>query len=757
MMSLAMASEYWGGGGYLLLPYDSTTGLVPEAFATVVRAYDPDHVVLAQFPLTVWDDILPGGVHINGPRDGAERLQALHAMSPEAEEIAKAGRAQVSGWCSPMRVSYMEREPATETMYQLRSDPVDAGTLIPAPITDSLVRLAASGTWRSKESLTAAMLVGVATSEPTARPEPDSGVLRWLIDRTGSPGSLRWSLGATALSEGEEPLPWFQAEQNLERATTGYSLDAGAVVVGDSASDFALALAYDRMLGFGLWLPTDWLSDDNLMGRTIAPALRTRNRNAERQGKRIFVTSRSIDAQGLEAACARLRDPRVDVMINGERFQQGNDRGGLVVGDSDFSNGIGRLLIDEHVGAPVSLPFASEPDGSLLAETELVAPVPNKLLLDRFDFRLPYWYVDVSLNDDFVPSGRNLSGKVLTHASGFDRVNVRRSVSGYSYDSTSMGLVMAGTYVVSRLARPRLRRLSMLAWLRGMASGAGLLVDVSMPGRHADLLAGRLGSRSALVDLVAGQAHPFLRAFASMPPRSEGQPDYVRIRGDAFLTYNQMLAIAPGLSSDEMTGVVDRLTETRILRRGFVLGCEECGRPSFMPVDGLSQAYECSQCGGGNQLISARWKSDGNEPKWFYDLHPAFRELLRTRSDLVLLASAALTRNARRHVDIAEVEFTDEGSGERVAEIDLVAHVDGTLVISEVKAGAKFGTQAERNGRIGKLVRIAEVLKADRIVLATEQAEWTLADVDALTKRARREFGSAVKVGVLPNLAHGAI
>lgn len=43
-----------------------------------------------------------------------------------------------------------------------------------------------------------------------------------------------------------------------------WSSEGGAVVVGDSAEDFALAYAYERLLGFGVWLSPEMLKNEKL-------------------------------------------------------------------------------------------------------------------------------------------------------------------------------------------------------------------------------------------------------------------------------------------------------------------------------------------------------------------------------------------------------------------------------------------------------------------------------------------------------------
>ena len=244
-----------------------------------------------------------------------------------------------------------------------------------------------------------------------------------------------------------------------------------------------------------------------------------------------------------------------------------------------------------------------------------------------------------------------------------------------------------------------------------------------------------------------------LRAFVrrdKRPTPAERDPEIVVLGLDPFLSFNAIYKLLGGTREDAID-VVDDLVSKRLLRRGLVLNCSECGRPSFVDADRLGQQFECSQCATMNALVSARWHEKTPEPTWFYDLYAAFRELLASRGDIVLLAAANLQGSSRTYADTSELEFYELDSERKVAEIDVIASVDGKVVIVEAKAGGAFGTK-QRGSQTAKLLRMAKALRADRIQLATIQPHWNQTDVDHLMKLAAAVKPFAIDVDVATSL-----
>jgi hypothetical protein len=760
MIALRAASDYWGGAGFILVPYDMVTGLAAAEFAEIVRTYDPDHVVTVTVPISQWEDWRPGYFRVEGVEDEEQRLQLLaNAHWDEDGPAAQHARDEVAGWCSPMRGIRLGTEDADRQMEEVTSiKPRTAADdargfrsgLAPAPRPRQGARLAASGSWRSDLGLLAAMRVGVADAERKDRPEPTDRP-DWFMHPVGdAPTSLIWNNEEIATTASTDLPRWFLAHQGLAQWTRGLLRDKIAVVVGDTARDFALALAYDRLIGLGVWLPTAMVDDETFRHYTH-PTLSSLISGLERAGERMVVTSTSIAPKLIAELVEKVRETHFPVLINDRRVRRRHET--VEARLPDLSRGSLSYLANEHVGANISIPMSTTPDGTREALTGLETPIPTEPVHAPNSGWMPYWLVDVTMFRDSTPRGRDLPGNALAVADDpFPSVNIRATRDGVTFDPHSMGLVLGGAPLSGRIGRPRLRSLSMLAWIEAMAEPAELGVRLSSAGRLGELVRRRLGTRGDLLDLMKAENLPLLRAFTPLEKKPKTRDPNVVVLNDLdpYLSIEAVDALFPGDRSDAVA-LIDRLTAARLLRRGLILDCLECGRPSFYDADHLAQRFECSQCGASNELTSERWRKTA-EPRWFYDLYTAFRELLRTHGEVPLLAAARLrSQSPRGYADAPELEFYEMKSGKAIAEIDVIACGDGRLSVVEAKSNGTFGGTA-RLQQTEKLLRIAEVLKADQIVLATTTEHFNATDVLHAQTEGAKSSPFAVGIEVLASL-----
>lgn len=192
---------------------------------------------------------------------------------------------------------------------------------------------------------------------------------------------------------------------------------------------------------------------------------------------------------------------------------------------------------------------------------------------------------------------------------------------------------------------------------------------------------------------------------------------------------------------------LDALQGVGLARMGLVLNCNDCGRRSFYGIDDLGQRFRCPLCAAENEMSAARWKKPHVEPTWFYDLHTALRQLASQCGDLPIRAAARLSGQfPHSYGDCSEVEFVRDGA--TIAEIDLVAHVDGQVVVVEAKAGARLGSGRARGRQAAKIAQVARTVRADRVVLATDQPDWPETDVDKVKQALDHVFKDAPRPAV---------
>lgn len=602
----------------------------------------------------------------------------------------------------------------------------------------------------------AAMRVGVAQTESATgpRPEPTVDDLGWLIRSVDdAPHSLIWN-GSTITTRSSTNLkPWFLADQRLIQVSNSYLEDRAAIVIGNTGTDFALAVAYDRLIGNSAWLSRSLVDDEETFRREIQPATWMRTTDIEADGSHMAVASMSETTEYLEEVAPRIaasplprgvqlgRDPRAETVR---------------VGPATVTAGYLEYVVDEHVGVSMPIPVRVTEDGTTEALSGLEAPVPTELIHPLNSGWVPYWYVEVARIEDTTPRARDLPADALVVERGpMSSVNLRADRQSVTIDPHSMGFVMAGSFLPGRIGRPQLRGLSMMAWIEAMSEPEGLCVRLSQPGRQAELIRRRLGSRAALLDLMTAENVKMLRAFIprdkrQSPEERAANQDIVDLDGDPYLTFEAIAALLPG-GTDAAVAMIDKLSACRLLRRGLILGCVECGRPSFIDADRIGQEYECPQCAAHNILVSERWRK-GAEPRWFYDLYAVFRELLNSDGDVVLLAAASLRGSSRSYIDAPELEFHDRETGERIAEIDVIASVDREVVLVEAKSNGKYQGKVDREAHAEKMLRVAKALRADQIVLATTQEAWNATDVRHFGQEGASVEPFAVEVRTLTRL-----
>lgn len=753
--ALEVASEHWGGAGFILVPHDPETGEPSPLFAEIVRTYDPDHVVALQVRVADFEDWYPGSIRVSGVNTEEERAELIRNIHDElSAATSERARNIVASWCSPMRSARLlkerplrERESQTTIKAVDRSDRFRRG--LPAVPPLQVAVFAASSEWRTDLGLFSAARAGVVSDVSQPRPEPGLEVIDWGIRRDGAgPADLMYS-PHPAIKATEAPTV-FGSHPGLIQVSRRHVRDLAAVVVGDTGTDFALALAYDRILGRGHWVTPSMLDDPDILWR-LRSSLWWVIADLQQHASFLCVSSSSLDDGVLSEAAVALQEPNNELQRAGRVRARVDESETMQVRPPRLEQGYVELAVDEHAGSGTAIPMSVGDDGTLEALSALDAPVPSDLMYSVASGKVPYWYVDAFFPQDASPRARDLPGSALLAVTeeGFPEVTVRASKEGVSYNPASLGFVSGGSLLPGRLGRPRLRFLSMRAWIKAMANATELGVRLSPPGRQAELISRRLGSRNALLDLISSGNIHALRAFVPLEKVPKSREFGTTVIGlDPYLSFEALTACTG--SREDARELIDTLTAARLMRRGLTLGCEECGRLSFVDADRIGHEYECPQCGAQNMLTQARWR-EGDEPRWHYDLYTPLRTLLQTNGDIPLLASAHLRAKARSYSDAPELEFFDLDSGTAVAEVDVIASVDNKVVLVEAKAPGAFPNKT-RGRQTGKLLRIADVLRADEIILATSKPAWNAEDVRHLEREARAVKPFALAVSVLTDL-----
>ncbi len=529
-------------------------------------------------------------------------------------------------------------------------------------------------------------------------------------------------------------------------------------VIGSTAEDFALAVALDRMYGATAWMPVEWIEHSDLRW-PVHEGYRDLLWAARHTGHPPIVTSISLSEEELnEAARASWPEPVRSWVGSGNTLHL----------DGDPPEVIPAHLLD--LGTPMhlacapgdyDLPFTSptRADGRGGFDFLLPIPVHTPSSQELRAARRPFWEVDVEMYPPATPPGRNLHAQAsLAGDNAYPSTVLRSGRDGLSFNPMNMLFVPGGATLEQSITRPRLRVLGLRGWIEALAAQEQPSTDVrlSQAGRRAMILTRLWGSRSAVArDLLA--LNDFLREFkpsGSSDVQAYSKGDGVRLTSaEGYLTFAAAVRALPEMEIGEIRDRLNNLLHINVLHRGLIVPCSECERRAFYRIELLGESNTCPRCGAPAYMTAAR-RSEHGEPEWYYDLHGAVRELLGQNGDVPFLAGMALAATPHSFEDIAELDF--HRSDEDPDEIDIVAFVDGRLVIGEAKSVASLGTRREASQSIGKLLRVSDLLGADEILLATTASgPWKKSETDQLLKATaghRWKFGRIPQIRVVTDL-----
>lgn len=743
-LALHGATLTWGGAGFVLAPHEQ--GVIHPAVLRGLGAYDPDYVMALTPTLADVEALEPGSVDIHdstgAPLSPEARAAAIASAAGDTvvpDHRHDAARAAVVGACAPYRRwNAQAAEWDEDAQWWSVDGPGSSNRLIAAESVGATFAHVLS----AKPDLAGNLGVAVAARAGAIRP-PDvvadgdgvdldaaAAVIRWLVGRSGK---------APAVIAGD---PIGRDETAFARGLVGLApvytrrRPGPMLAAGDTASDFALALLWDRIYGTGTWLPRAWWpTDPGQLGAAVKQALLAQP--DRRAPWRLMSTSASPDE--LELLAEWLRTSKPAGSLGGT--QRAVREPQVEVAAIWPQNGVGHLAVRGQYDQTVALPIRRQPGDGGGFEMLADAPLPTVTDPALAHVSELVWEVDLQPSTSPMPSGRGLDGHALLIApEGSWPTWVRSGRDGTSYNAQRYDFVAAGATPQGQLARPRLRELGLLSWANALGAPAGRAYRLSDAGLRVNILTRMAAGRDALVDMLTGPLHATLGAFnathkstSAEYPAGEG----VVLADGGYLNLKGM-ALRAGVPAERARQLADPLLSAGILRRGLVLRCASCLRPSFLPVGRLGQHYECPRCGSQNELVQQRWQMPADEPLWFYDLHPAARELFSQHGDVPLMLAGRLRASSRRYADVAELELVDASSGEPVAESDLLAHVDGKVLVAEAKStDALADTTKKAREAARKRVLLASELRADEVIMATTAAAWAPSSISIMLNAIR--------------------
>lgn len=520
------------------------------------------------------------------------------------------------------------------------------------------------------------------------------------------------------------------------------------VVVGDTASDFCLALALLRMSQLAFWLPSHLAADQEEQGQQARSCLREALSSLSKGhfiSEKVLLVSLSLSKRELEAIRSQLESNR-------PRFSRPH---------MDF-------VLDDPSPAIPAWPICLL--HTQLRNLERFAPLVGKEFATATDTPIPSdlagetpsdfaWFVDVSVDGHKLPIRSCLKALLCKNPDPIG-YGVRPSSAGMSFCAQKQGFVVAGSQIHEITLRPQLRCPDAEEVFKTLAARVGMRAEHSSAGQYALAALERWGGLDQLAeDLASKDRNKLLQAFRPKVP--EDAPGvFLKPLRRGFLSFEDFLKVAD-LSQDDLRRLIDRYIERGIVTRGLILKCAGCSYAGWYAADEFGNSFRCTRCRQTTLITRDTWigglkgEPQTSEPTWYYELSEVVYQALCGNARAPILALAKLKKDARSFLFTPELEFwSKEGrsaeSDKPLIEIDVCALVDGKIVIGEAKIANRLESRPREEDRfLGKFVRAAKQLTADDVAFATTASCWR----DATKKAIDSAFaGARASVLYLENL-----
>ena len=497
------------------------------------------------------------------------------------------------------------------------------------------------------------------------------------------------------------------------------------VVVGDTAADYCMYLALERMYSRAIWVPLCFLTGTDGLGNVVAQQLAEhlhRITGFGAAGGHAVVTSNSLGLVDFPDLTDRIfhGDPLKANILTHVDWVAPSD---LVLPKPL------RLYDSEHVVRQNYEPFLEQD----MAGT-LQTPTPTgvtEVTARRFT-----WHVDVAIDDTHFPP-RSCLNRLMAVQTDRERDSVRASSDGISYFSLEPFFIPAGASVEQALYRPRLRLASGLEIFQELFRASGLRGATSQAGRFSQGCIDLWGGLDALAADLADPARlALLEAYRRSTKSAKDPGVYLQGVRRRFLSYWDVRR-ATGLPADKARSLLDEYVGRGILARGLCLKCPRCSFAGWYDAADISQSFACGRCRHRSSVTAETWMKPPSEPIGFYQLDELAYQALDHDVRAPVLALAHVKRSSRSFLYAPEMLIFR--GPKRLCEVDLCMISESAIIVGEAKISDRLAdSEDEERLLVEKLTVVAQASTAHEIVLATLRPSWS-----ARTRRVVTEIVSS--------------
>jgi hypothetical protein len=343
------------------------------------------------------------------------------------------------------------------------------------------------------------------------------------------------------------------------------------------------------------------------------------------------------------------------------------------------------------------------------------------------------WLTELNIRQYQVPRHYVL-GERMMGSSSFTTNELRVSSNGPTYFCPN-SMLFGGASAESSVPRPTIRIPEPLEIFRDVARPTGLSCAISDKGFYAENACQKFGGLDKVAAFLRSQSGQlFTSAFLDKTKPEEDEHLAGVLLSDKR-RYFDLDSLAATLGSDtEAAQLLDRLSSTAVLYRGFILQCQYCRRADWFPLRELADSFTCKRCHREQVFTQKHWRYP-SQPHLYYQLDELVYLGLENNMQVPLLALDSLRGSKDSFLYVHELEYREKDKDTPILEVDLNCIADGVLTIGEAKKDDRLGkNDKEDSEAISKQLELAKRLCAQQIVFATESEEWHPSTRDRIFK-----------------------
>jgi len=356
----------------------------------------------------------------------------------------------------------------------------------------------------------------------------------------------------------------------------------------------------------------------------------------------------------------------------------------------------------------------------------LNTPTPKKLAVAHRYRTEMRWMVEVWIERLRLPV-RPSQTRLVIEKQPFAFSRVSRLGAAYMANRV---LTLSHQTVEAQLVRPRLRLPTDWQVFNALAGEAALSITLSDKGHYERELIRMLGDLPTVGShLRHGGIVRTLSRFIDATPNEKGVYDEGVVIDKDKRRYLDLRAMAKLWNGDEDAArtLADKYLQNGVFQRGLVVKCPHCRKADWYPLKELSDKVACHRCSREHVFAA--------DAAVYFRLDEIAAQVLIHNSHVSLLALDYLRRRSKMsflYSTDCEVRREGEDQDKPWLEIDLLAVIDGELLVGECKIGKKL--ESPEKVQLAKYADFCAKLRPDRFLVATDALEWGKGSTQFLDK-----------------------